>query len=69
MSHLVRLGRVHRAVGVVVHHFVDAANGLEAEQRVLVVTELPVDDTQICTNESRNDAQSLKLVLRFFTSH
>lgn len=47
MSHLVRLGRVHRAVGVVVHQLVDAADRLEAQQRVLVLAELLVYRAQI----------------------
>lgn len=48
LAHLVCLGGVHAAVGVVVHQFVDAADRLKAEQRVLVVTELLVYDTQVC---------------------
>lgn len=46
-SHLVRLGRVHRPVSVVVHQFVDAADRLKTQQGVLILTELLIYRTQI----------------------
>lgn len=48
VSHPVRLGCVHRPICVIVHQFVDAADRLEAQQGVLVLTELLVYRTQIC---------------------
>lgn len=45
--HLVRLVRVHRSICVVVHQFVDAADGLKAQQGVFILTELLIDHTQI----------------------
>ena len=47
LSHLVRLCHVHCAVGIVVHQFVDAADRLETQQGVLILTQLLVYHTQI----------------------
>lgn len=51
LSHLVRLRHVHRSVGIVVHQFVDAADRLETQQGVLILTQLLVYRTQIYNTE------------------
>lgn len=51
-SHLVRLRHVHRPVCVVVHLFVDAADRLETQQGVFILTELLVYHTQIYNTET-----------------
>lgn len=68
-SHLVRLGHVHRPVCVVVHLFVDAADRLETQQGVFILTELLVYHTQIYNTERRRQQQQQHIIITFTVVH
>lgn len=53
VSHLICFSGVHGPVGIVVHQFVDAADCLEAQPWVFIVTQLWVNHAQIYSTRTR----------------
>lgn len=64
-AHLVRLGRVHCAVVVLVHQPVDAADGLEAQQSVLIPAEQLIYQAQVCNTAGGSEVSRTQPRLDF----